>query len=224
MLHPERLGVDLVLDQRRSDTPRGGFTRLVPILAAAAFIQMDQLLVANEQVTDVHISMRSASKGRERCCWARTRSNWDETRPTTRAKARRWKEGRAARSAEERRRGERGSGSLKAPGCRAPGEGERGREPGSGQGMNGGDGGAPRWRARCGRRVRNTHWGTAHRLPNVFPQRGQAQAKGFSFVCVLSCRWTCSTRLIRGVQCKPICKIKQDKGEGAEARVPSALD
>jgi hypothetical protein len=38
--------------------------------------------------------------------------------------------------------------------------------------------------------------GLAHRRPNVFPQRGQAHAKGFSLVWVLSCRWTCSTRLI----------------------------
>ncbi len=47
----------------------------------------------------------------------------------------------------------------------------------------------------------STHGGgqqteVAHRLPNVFPHRGQPQAKGFSLVWVLSCLWTCSTRLI----------------------------
>lgn len=35
-----------------------------------------------------------------------------------------------------------------------------------------------------------------YRLPNVFPQRAQLQANGFSLVWVRSCLWTCSTRLI----------------------------
>lgn len=34
-----------------------------------------------------------------------------------------------------------------------------------------------------------------YRRPNVFPQRAHAQENGFSLVCVLSCLWTCSTRL-----------------------------
>lgn len=43
-----------------------------------------------------------------------------------------------------------------------------------------------------------------HRLPKHFPQLSQLQAKGFSLVCVLSCLWTCSTRLIGGPGGKPM--------------------
>lgn len=35
----------------------------------------------------------------------------------------------------------------------------------------------------------------AHLLPKLFPQPSQLHEKGFSLVCVLSCLWTCSTRL-----------------------------
>lgn len=37
----------------------------------------------------------------------------------------------------------------------------------------------------------------AHLLPKLFPQPSQLHEKGFSFVCVLSCLWTCSTRLYK---------------------------
>lgn len=37
----------------------------------------------------------------------------------------------------------------------------------------------------------------AYRLPKLFPQPSQVQEKGFSLVWVLSCLWTCSTRLRR---------------------------
>lgn len=38
-----------------------------------------------------------------------------------------------------------------------------------------------------------------YRRPKVLPHRSQAQENGFSFVCVLSCLWTCSTRLIQAL-------------------------
>jgi hypothetical protein len=48
LLHTKHLGVNLSLGWAGSDTRRGGLPRPAAILVAAAFVEMDKLLVADK--------------------------------------------------------------------------------------------------------------------------------------------------------------------------------
>ena len=48
LLHTKHLGVNLTIGRARSDSRRGGLSRPAAILVAAAFVEMDKLLVADK--------------------------------------------------------------------------------------------------------------------------------------------------------------------------------
>lgn len=58
--HPKHFRIDLTLGRHGRNTPGGGLARSVAIFVAASFVEMDKLLVADEQITDVHISILSS--------------------------------------------------------------------------------------------------------------------------------------------------------------------
>jgi hypothetical protein len=59
LLQTKHLGVNLVLARDGGNSPGGGFALSTSILVAAAFVKVDKLLVTDEQISNVHISIRS---------------------------------------------------------------------------------------------------------------------------------------------------------------------
>jgi hypothetical protein len=71
LLEPEHFGIDIAVRRPRLAAARWWLPGTIPVLAAA-FIEMDELLVADQKITDVHISNTSAAgEVGDVCCGSR---------------------------------------------------------------------------------------------------------------------------------------------------------